>query len=82
MERKDLELKNLLKSPVNEITIYTVMKVMARMKETMGLEAMLQYMERYSIFIEKQNPELKKTVRKAIVNLDVVNMYIEGMDKW
>jgi len=81
MERKDLELKNLLKSPVNEITIYTVMKVMARMKETMGLEAMLQYMERYSIFIEKQNPELKKTVRKAIVNLDVVNMYIEGMDK-
>ena len=52
MERKDLELKNLLKSPVNEITIYTVMKVMARMKETMGLEAMLQYMERYSIFIE------------------------------
>ncbi|MBU0468252.1 MAG: hypothetical protein KKD07_06460 [Candidatus Omnitrophica bacterium] len=81
MEQKDLELKNLLKSPVNEITIYTVMKVLARMKEYLGLEAMLQYMERYSMFIEKQNPELKKTVRKAIVNLDVVNMYIEGMDK-
>ena len=81
MERKELELKNLLKSPVNEITIYTVMKVLARMKEQLGLEAMLQYMERYSLFIEKQNPELKKTVRNAIVNLDVVNMYIEGMDK-
>lgn len=81
MEKREMELKNLLKSPVNEITIYTVMKVLARMKDQLGLEAMLQYIERYSLFIEKQNPELKKTVRNAIVNLDVVNMYIEGMDK-
>ncbi len=64
MERKDLDLKDLLKSPVNEITIYTVMKILARMKEQLGLEAMLQYMERYAMFIEKQNPELKIIVRK------------------
>ncbi|MBU0682881.1 MAG: hypothetical protein KJ864_01130 [Candidatus Omnitrophica bacterium] len=68
-----------LNSPFNEITIYTVIRILFKMKSNLGLEAMLQYMEKYQDTIEKNNPQLQETVSKAVLHLNVLQMYKEGI---
>ena len=65
--------------PLHSIPVYTVLCVLRRMKGQLGLEAMLEYMDRYVSAIEAHNPELKQAVTKAIAMMKVEKMYRQAM---
>ncbi len=63
----------------NSIAIYTVLCILRRMKQEVGLEAMLEYHARYLETIETHNPRLKHAVAKALGMMSVEKMYREAM---
>lgn len=68
------DVKNLF-SPSKIVIIYTSFKIIFQMKKILGLEAMLEYLSNYVWIVEKNNPQLKKTVEYALVSLDVERIY-------
>lgn len=62
-------------SDKNSIAIYTVICILQRMRSQLGLEAMLEYAEKYLETIEKNNPELKSAVAKALCLMSVERIY-------
>lgn len=71
-KKKDL---NILFSAENTIAIYTVLRTLMKMKGVLGLEAMLEYIQKYLSMIESVNPELKCAVSKALDYIDVRKIY-------
>jgi len=71
-KKKDL---NILFSAENTIAIYTVLRTLIKMKGVLGLEAMLEYIQKYLSMIESVNPELKCAVSKALDYIDVRKIY-------
>ncbi len=69
----------MLMNPGNMIAVYTVLGILKEMRRQLGLEAMLEYMDRYVSAIEDRNPELKQAVTKAITMMKVEKMYREAM---
>ncbi len=69
----------MLMNPGNMIAVYTVLGILMEMRKQLGLEAMLEYMDRYVSAIEDHNPELKQAVTKAIAMMKVEKMYREAM---
>lgn len=63
----------------NSISIYTVLCILRRMKREVGLEAMLEYLDKYLGAIETHNPQLKQAVAKALGLMSVERMYREAM---
>ena len=63
----------------NSIAIYTVLCILRRMKREVGLEAMLEYLDKYLGAIETYNPRLKQAVTKALGMMSVEKMYREAM---
>ncbi len=63
----------------NSIAIYTVLCILRRMKREVGLEAMLEYLDKYLGAIEAHNPRLKQAVAKALGMMSVEKMYREAM---
>ncbi len=59
----------------NAVAIYTLLAILLRLKNTLGLEAMLEYIEHYQKLIEKHNPEFKDAVEQAIALMSVEKMY-------
>ena len=53
-------------TPENTIAIFTTLSILLKMREQLGLEAMLEYMEFYIFTIEKYNPRFKGAVEKAL----------------
>ena len=70
---------NIFTSSANSITIYTVLCILRRMKREVGLEAMLEYLDKYLETIEMNNLELKQAVHKALGMMSVEKMYREAM---
>lgn len=70
---------NIFTSSTNSIAIYTVLCILRRMKEQLGLEAMLEYLDKYLATIETHNPQLKAAVEKAMGMMSVEKMYREAM---
>ncbi len=70
---------NILTNSTNSIAIYTVMCILRRMKDQLGLEAMLEYHARYLETIETHNPQLKQAITKALCLMSVEKMYREAM---
>ncbi|MBI3618298.1 MAG: hypothetical protein HY210_08840 [Candidatus Omnitrophica bacterium] len=70
---------NIFTSSVNSIAIYTVLCILRRMKREVGLEAMLEYLDKYLGAIETHNPQLKHAVAKALSLMSVEKMYREAM---
>ena len=68
-------------SPTNIITVYTVLSVFVKMKEKLGLEAMLEYMARYIEILGKDNPQMKHAVAHALTLIDVQKIYREAQEK-
>lgn len=74
-----------LKSPKNEIasqntiTIYTIMAILNLMKNELGLEAMLEYISQYINVVDKNNPNLRSAVRKALSMMSVEKIYKDAM---
>ena len=70
---------NIFTSSTNSIAIYTVLCILRRMKQEVGLEAMLEYLDKYLGTIETHNPRLKHAVAKALGLMSVEKMYREAM---
>lgn len=75
----DNKFPNIFTSSANSISIYTVLCILRRMKEELGLEAMLEYYGKYLEIIETHNPELKSAVNKALALMSVEKMYKDAM---
>ena len=71
--------QNIFTTSVNSIAIYTVLCILRRMKREVGLEAMLEYLDKYLGTIEAHNPQLKSAVEKALGMMSVEKMYREAM---
>lgn len=75
----DNKFPNIFTSSANSISVYTVLCLLRRMKDQLGLEAMLEYLDKYLATIERYNPELKRAVEKAIGMMSVEKIYREAM---
>ena len=73
------EFSNQLFSPTNIIAIYTVLSTLFKMKNELGLEAMLEYCEYYHHTLEFHNPKLKYAVTEALELIDVKKIYHEAL---
>lgn len=75
----DNKFPNIFTSSANSIAIYTVLCILRRMKQEVGLEAMLEYLDKYLGTIEAHNPQVKSAVEKALGMMSVEKMYREAM---
>ena len=66
-------------TPDNTIAIYTILSIMLKMKNFLGIEAMLEYVENYLSMIEKNNPQFKEAVKEALDLLSVEKLYKDAM---
>ena len=63
----------------NTVPIYTVLSILVKMKNSLGLEAMLEYIDKYLCTIEKHNPQIKYAASLAINLISVEKIYKEAM---
>lgn len=73
--------KNIFSHPANSVAIYTVLSVLLRMRERLGLEAMTEYIQFYLQIVEKNNPEIKMAVQKALTMVDVRRIYEDALNE-
>ena len=66
-------------SPVANIDIYTVLTVLRAMKTRLGLEAMLDYIDRYLHTIDQSNPKLRSAVQRALTQISVEKIHRDAM---
>ena len=59
----------------NTIAVYTVLTILLVMKRKLGLEAMLEYVERYLTTIERSNPKFRLAVSHALSLINVEKLY-------
>ena len=71
----------ILAVPDNLIATYTVLNVLLKMRKTLGLEAMMDYIDKYLETIEGSNPEMKRAIALALTFVDVRDIYEEAMRK-
>lgn len=65
--------------PSNVIAVYTVLNVLLKMRKDLGLEAMMEYIDRYLGVMEMSNPDMKRAVNVALSLVDVREIYDEAM---
>ena len=65
--------------PSHSIAVYTVLRVLCCMRARLGLEAMLEYVGRYILLVEKNNQEMKDAVTKALGLIDIAVLYKEAI---
>ena len=65
--------------PQNSISTYTVLHVLIRMKRQLGIEAMIEYTEKYLEIVDQHNPRLKMAVKKALEMISVERIYEDAM---
>lgn len=65
----------------NTVAVYIVLALVMRMKDTLGLEAMLEYIATYLRTIEKHNPLIQQAASLAISHINVENIYKEAISK-
>ena len=64
-----------------KVDTYTMLAILRRMKETLGLETSLEYMDIYLKTIEKYNPKVQMAVELALKRINVAKIYQEAR-KW
>lgn len=57
---------------------YIILKVLLRMKNRLGMEAMLEYMASYAQSIEEHNSHLRSAVEEAVELISVEKLYREA----
>ena len=67
-------------APQNAVTIYTMFSILLSMKRTLGMEAMLEYMDQYVAIIDKHNPKFKFAVLQALSYMNIEKMYKDVME--
>ena len=68
---------NMFTSPINMVAIYTVLTILVKMQNSLGLEAMIEYIAKYLSTIERHHPEMKKAVAQALTLMSVEKIYRE-----
>ena len=63
----------------NIIAIYTILSILLKMRDQLGLEAMLEYVQNYLRILETHNPRFKMAVSKAITLINVEKVYKDGV---
>jgi len=61
------------------ITLYTIFSILQRMRNDLGLEAMLEYMDFYRCLIETYNPHFKEAVGRALDLVSIEKIYTDAM---
>ena len=61
----------------NAVVIYTVFSILRKMQETLGLEAMLDYLQKYVALTETKDPNLKDAVGQALQLMSIEKIYRE-----
>ncbi len=64
-------------SASNTIAVFTVLSILLKMRTQLGLEAMLEYMEKYLAAIAAQSPKLKGAVAKALTIISIEKVYTD-----
>jgi len=59
----------------NSIAVYTALRLLQRMKNQLGLEAMIEYIDIYINVVNKENENLKKVVDMSINVVDINKIY-------
>ena len=68
-------------SAKNTVVIFTMLAILIKMKEQLGLEAMLEYAEKYLAVMGEQNPRVKYAVGYALSLMSVEKMYHDAITK-
>ena len=68
------------RSALSSVETFTVLSILRRMKETLGLEAMLEYLDIYLNDIEQNNPRIKMAVEQALARFNVAKIYKEARE--
>ena len=66
-------------TPQNTIAIYTVLTTLLVMRKRQGLEAMLEYIEKYLSVVDQGAPKLKHAVMRALNMMNVDKIYKDAM---
>ena len=70
---------NIMLSNGNIIAVYTILCILLKMRRTLGLEAMLDYVQAYQSIIESSNPDLKSAVKRAVQMVNVKKIYNDAV---
>lgn len=62
-------------APNNTVAVYTVLTILIKMKNMLGLEAMVDYMAQYCSTIERNNPKMKIAVNEALSLISIEKLY-------
>ena len=60
------------------VAIYTVLSILFRMRQELGLEAMLEFMGKYRQTVEEHNPKIKNAVSQALSIISVQKIFKEA----
>ena len=63
----------------NTMAIYTVLRILMRLKDQLGIEAMLEYIKQYLALIDRNNPEIDGAVSYVLSRLSVEKLYGDAM---
>ncbi len=65
------------KNPFNRrlIAIYTVLQILMNMRDRLGLESMIYFLEKYSKTIERICPEVKAAVNEELIERALHELY-------
>jgi hypothetical protein len=74
---------SLLFPPEHAIAFYTFLSILLKMKQELGLEAMLEYMGKYLRTIDYHNPKVASAVGKAlnVIPVDIIFKELTKYDK-
>ena len=61
------------------VAIFTVLSILTRMKEYLGLEAMLEYIDTYLDQTTRRDPGIKIAVAKALNLMSIEKIYQEAI---
>ena len=59
------------------IAVYTMMRVLKKMRKELGLEACIEYIDKFIAIIGKDSSNLNKAVEYILRNIDIKNIYQE-----
>ncbi|MBF0485230.1 MAG: hypothetical protein HQL16_01820 [Candidatus Omnitrophica bacterium] len=59
----------------NKVSVYTTLIILKDMRERLGIEAMLSFLEKYVTLIEKRDPGIKEAVSSELKDRALVSLY-------
>ncbi|MDO8580126.1 MAG: hypothetical protein Q7S13_01435 [Candidatus Omnitrophota bacterium] len=68
-------------SSSNTIAVFTVLNILLRMKNQLGLEAMMEYLDSYVKMIGQSNPGVQVAVNRAVGLLSMEKLYKDALSR-